>query len=177
MPQIETAAGIKYGGKVVIYTTSVTGIRDTYARCTEVRKIFQNLRVAFEDRNIYMSSEFAKELDERLPKALVPQLFFNGKYVGVRPCARAGEGEGWGGGGGVYKGRRGGEGGAGEGRGGVGEFTREEGEGKEEQGRGKWGGVGEFTREEGEGKEEQEAEAELKQGENDVILSRQESQE
>lgn len=78
----EKAAGEKEGGKIVIYTTSVTGILATKSNCNEMRAIFQRLRVPFEERNIYMDKNLATELEQRRPGSELPQAFFNGEHLG-----------------------------------------------------------------------------------------------
>lgn len=82
LAKAEAEAGEKQGGKIVIYTTSVTGMMETKIRCNEMRGIFQRLRVRFEERNTYMTRAIKEELQERLPKAVVPQCFFNGEHLG-----------------------------------------------------------------------------------------------
>lgn len=82
LEEAEAEAGAKFHGKIVIYTTTVSVMLKTKMACSEMRKIFQRLRVPFEERNVYMSTAFAAELEARLPKENVPQAFFNGKYLG-----------------------------------------------------------------------------------------------
>ncbi|KAA8588696.1 hypothetical protein FQN60_010041 [Etheostoma spectabile] len=52
-------------GRIVIYTTSFRVVRTTFERCELVRKIFQNHRVKFVERNIALDIEYGKELEER----------------------------------------------------------------------------------------------------------------
>lgn len=70
--------------KVVIYFTSLRGIRKTYEDCCSVRMILRGFRVPVDERDISMDSEFKKELQNALlGKALtLPQVFIRGKYVG-----------------------------------------------------------------------------------------------
>jgi glutaredoxin len=51
--------------------------------CQELKKILQRARVVFEERDISLDSKFPKELQARLPGGSVPQLFLNGKHMGV----------------------------------------------------------------------------------------------
>ncbi|KAF4790427.1 Glutaredoxin domain-containing cysteine-rich protein 1 [Turdus rufiventris] len=73
-------------GRIVIYTTSLRVVRTTFERCELVRKIFQNHRVKFEEKNIALNSDYGKELDERcrsvceLPS--LPVVFIDGHYLG-----------------------------------------------------------------------------------------------
>ncbi|KAM4052764.1 glutaredoxin domain-containing cysteine-rich protein 1 [Anomaloglossus baeobatrachus] len=73
-------------GRIVIYTTSLRVVRNTFERCEIVRKIFQNHRVKFEEKNIALNSEYGKEVDERcrwvseMPS--LPVVFIDGHYLG-----------------------------------------------------------------------------------------------
>ncbi len=71
------------GGKLVVYLSSVQAVKETYSNCQEIRKILQRARVVFEERDVSLDSSFNKELQARLPGAKVPQVFLNGKHVGV----------------------------------------------------------------------------------------------
>ena len=82
MIKAETAHGEKHGGKIVFYTTTVTGIAMTKIHCTHILNILQRLRVGYEVRNIYMSKEVHEEFQERLPGMTVPQVCFNGEHLG-----------------------------------------------------------------------------------------------
>ncbi|KAL5546541.1 hypothetical protein UlMin_006228 [Ulmus minor] len=70
--------------KIVIYFTSLRGIRKTYEDCSSVRMIFQGFRVAVDERDISMDSEFKKELQSALRGKMMslPQVFIRGKYIG-----------------------------------------------------------------------------------------------
>jgi glutaredoxin domain-containing cysteine-rich protein 1 len=70
--------------RIVIYFTSLRGIRKTYEDCCSVRMIFRGFRVPVDERDISMDSEYRKELQTALGgKALsLPQVFVRGKYVG-----------------------------------------------------------------------------------------------
>jgi len=78
----EAAEGVRNKGKIVFYTTTVSVTIETKTACAAMRKMLQRLRVSFEEKNIYMSKQFALELKERLPGKTVPQCFFNGKHLG-----------------------------------------------------------------------------------------------
>ena len=82
--QAEEAAGEQYGGKLVVYTSSVKAIKATANDCLRVRRLLQSLRVRFEERDVFMSSRFSTEMQSRCPGMRVPQVFFNGKLLGVR---------------------------------------------------------------------------------------------
>ncbi|NXC18649.1 GRCR1 protein, partial [Corythaeola cristata] len=74
-------------GRIVIYTTSLRVVRTTFERCELVRKIFQNHRVKFEEKNIALNSDYGKELDERCRRVgevpSLPVVFIDGHYLGV----------------------------------------------------------------------------------------------
>ncbi|EOY25071.1 Electron transporter, putative [Theobroma cacao] len=68
---------------VVIYTTSLRGVRRTFEDCTKVREIFEIQRVVFDERDVSLHGEFLNELRSILGKeASVPRVFVKGRYVG-----------------------------------------------------------------------------------------------
>ncbi|KAM9849806.1 glutaredoxin domain-containing cysteine-rich protein 1 [Aulostomus maculatus] len=73
-------------GRIVIYTTSFRVVRTTFERCELVRKIFQNHRVKFVEKNIALDSEYGKELEERCKRVAeppsLPVVFIDGHYLG-----------------------------------------------------------------------------------------------
>ncbi|XP_047209369.1 glutaredoxin domain-containing cysteine-rich protein 1 isoform X2 [Girardinichthys multiradiatus] len=73
-------------GRIVIYTTSFRVVRTTFERCELVRKIFQNHRVKFVEKNIALDSEYGKELEEmcrRVGEApSLPVVFIDRHYLG-----------------------------------------------------------------------------------------------
>lgn len=72
-------------GTIIIYSTSMGGIRSTIGDCRNVRKIFQNLRLKVDERDIFMHKEYQTELDNRvgMEGTAVPQIFVNGFWLGV----------------------------------------------------------------------------------------------
>ncbi|KAF5180978.1 Glutaredoxin [Thalictrum thalictroides] len=72
--------------RIVIYFTSLRGIRRTYEDCCVVRTIFKGLRVPVDERDISMDSAYRNELQCALDKNKValslPQVFVKGKYLG-----------------------------------------------------------------------------------------------
>lgn len=78
-------------GRIVIYTTSFRVVRTTFERCELVRKIFQNHRVKFVEKNIALDCEYGKELEERCKRVgeppSLPVVFVAGHYLGVSPCS------------------------------------------------------------------------------------------
>ncbi|XP_030621368.1 glutaredoxin domain-containing cysteine-rich protein 1 [Chanos chanos] len=73
-------------GRIVIYTTSFRVVRTTFERCELVRKIFQNHRVKFVEKNIALDSEYGKELEGRCKRVgeppSLPVVFIDGHYLG-----------------------------------------------------------------------------------------------
>lgn len=85
---------------VVLYTTSLRGIRRTYEDCCSLRNILRGFRIAFDERDVSMDSSYRKELNSLLleqeagaraggkkgspppPPPSLPQLFVGGRIVG-----------------------------------------------------------------------------------------------
>jgi len=75
-------------GKVLLYTTGVKVVRDTYDKCLRVKKILQTHMVRYEERDISMSRDNHRQLAERLGLAgtstvELPQVFADGLHIGV----------------------------------------------------------------------------------------------
>eukprot|EP00250_Pteridium_aquilinum_P023136 c26262_g1_i1 orf=3-1244(+) len=73
------------GGKhaVVLYTTSLRGIRKTYEECMRVREIVQSFGVLIDERDVSMHLEYRNELRELMERLVtVPRLFIKGRYIG-----------------------------------------------------------------------------------------------
>lgn len=71
--------------RVVIYFTSLRGIRRTYEDCYSVRMILKFFRVFIDERDISMDSSYRKELVSVLggnKQISLPQVFIKGNYVG-----------------------------------------------------------------------------------------------
>lgn len=75
-------------GKVVLYTTSMGIIRDTYGKCANVKQILRTLLIKFEERDVFMSLEYQQEMRDRMQQETirVPQLFVEGQLIGVSNC-------------------------------------------------------------------------------------------
>ncbi|XP_019160386.1 PREDICTED: glutaredoxin domain-containing cysteine-rich protein CG12206 [Ipomoea nil] len=69
---------------VVLYTTSLGGVRRTFEDCNNVRAILESHRVVFDERDVALHGEFRGELRELLGEGFggVPRLFVKGRYVG-----------------------------------------------------------------------------------------------
>lgn len=75
----------KDAGKVVLYSTSMGIVRETYAKCANVKQILRTLLIKFEERDVFMSNEYQQEIKHRMQslEIQVPQLFVDGQYIGV----------------------------------------------------------------------------------------------
>ncbi|KAL5743762.1 hypothetical protein ACOSQ2_026878 [Xanthoceras sorbifolium] len=83
--------------QIVIYFTSLRGIRKTHEDCCSVRMIVKGFRVQVDERDISMDSMYRKELQSLLGgKAMsLPQVFIRGKQIGgaeeIKQMNEAGE--------------------------------------------------------------------------------------
>ncbi|KAL6987254.1 hypothetical protein U1Q18_013005 [Sarracenia purpurea var. burkii] len=70
--------------KIVLYYTSLRGIRRTFEDCCSVRMILRGFRVCVDERDISMDADYRKELQSLLGgKTLsLPRVFVRGKCVG-----------------------------------------------------------------------------------------------
>nr|GLL40969.1 hypothetical protein DM860_004296 [Ipomoea trifida] len=70
--------------RVVIYFTSLRGIRRTFEDCYTVRMILKSFRVHVDERDISMDSAYKKELQSILgsKNVTLPQVFIKGNYIG-----------------------------------------------------------------------------------------------
>ena len=74
---------------VVIYTTSLRGVRKTFDNCNQARDLLENHRVVFDERDVALHGEFLKEVkdllltEEELGVGVVlPRVFVKGRYLG-----------------------------------------------------------------------------------------------
>ncbi|KAL3632546.1 hypothetical protein CASFOL_025530 [Castilleja foliolosa] len=83
--------------RIVLYYTSLRGIRKTYEDCCAVRVILRGFRVSVDERDISMDRSYRSELQNALKgKAMsLPQVFIKGKYIGgaeeIKQLNEAGE--------------------------------------------------------------------------------------
>lgn len=72
--------------KLVVYFTSLRGVRKTYEDCGHVRVILKGLGVKIDERDVSMHSGFKEELKELLGNEYsgggLPRIFMGGKYIG-----------------------------------------------------------------------------------------------
>ncbi|KAH7298122.1 hypothetical protein KP509_25G027400 [Ceratopteris richardii] len=70
-------------GKVVLYFTSLRGVRKTFENCCMLRLILKGFQIHVDERDVWMHSKFRQELTEVMGAALsVPRLFILGRYIG-----------------------------------------------------------------------------------------------
>ncbi|KAE9614061.1 hypothetical protein Lal_00016572 [Lupinus albus] len=72
---------------VVIYTTSLRGVRKTFDDCNRARDMLEGHRVIFDERDVSLHGEFLKEVKELLEGVeeggvVLPKVFVKGRYVG-----------------------------------------------------------------------------------------------
>ena len=71
------------GERVVIYTTSLGGVRRTFEDCNRVRDILEGHTVIFDERDVSLHGEYLKELKELVEEQVpLPRVFVKGRYVG-----------------------------------------------------------------------------------------------
>ncbi|KAF7130572.1 hypothetical protein RHSIM_Rhsim10G0041100 [Rhododendron simsii] len=71
--------------KVLLYFTSLRGVRKTYEDCCNVRVILKGLGVRVDERDVSMHSGFKEELKELLGdgfNGFLPKVFVREKYIG-----------------------------------------------------------------------------------------------
>ncbi|XP_073052240.1 uncharacterized protein At5g39865-like [Primulina eburnea] len=70
--------------RIVLYYTSLRGIRKTYEDCCSVRVILRSFRVCVDERDISMDQSYRKELQGALngKTPSLPQVFIKGKHIG-----------------------------------------------------------------------------------------------
>lgn len=73
------------GGKetVVLYSTSLRGIRKTFEDCNAIRFLLGSFRVVYSERDVSMHMEYRDELWRIMCGRVVPpRLFIRGRYIG-----------------------------------------------------------------------------------------------
>ncbi|CAJ1958985.1 unnamed protein product [Sphenostylis stenocarpa] len=70
--------------RIVVYLTSLRGVRRTFEDCNAVRMILKGFRVWVDERDVSMDIAYKEELQRVLGERHValPQVFVRGKYVG-----------------------------------------------------------------------------------------------
>ncbi|EPS70559.1 hypothetical protein M569_04201, partial [Genlisea aurea] len=83
--------------RIVLYYTSLRGIRKTYEDCCAVRSIIRGFRVCIDEKDISVDRSYKTELQEALKEQHVslPQVFIRGKCIGgaevIKQLNEAGE--------------------------------------------------------------------------------------
>ncbi|KAF7822443.1 putative thioredoxin-like protein [Senna tora] len=68
---------------VILYTTTLRGIRKTFEDCNKIRFLLESFKVAYVERDTSMHMKFREELWKILDgKTLPPRLFVKGRYIG-----------------------------------------------------------------------------------------------
>ncbi|KAJ9554854.1 hypothetical protein OSB04_009468 [Centaurea solstitialis] len=68
---------------VILYTTSLRGIRKTFEDCNTIRFLLESFRVLYDERDVSMHMEFREELWRTLGgRVIPPKLFIKGRHVG-----------------------------------------------------------------------------------------------
>lgn len=71
--------------RVVLYFTSLRGIRETFENCIHMKHILQGLRFRIDERDVSMHADFRRELKDLLNSSKpvrLPRLFIKGRYIG-----------------------------------------------------------------------------------------------
>ncbi|XP_072960683.1 uncharacterized protein At5g39865 [Typha angustifolia] len=71
--------------RIVVYFTSLRVVRKTFEDCRAVRSLLRGLRVAVDERDLSMDSQFLAELKGILGRKQhlsLPQVFIGGRYIG-----------------------------------------------------------------------------------------------
>nr|XP_010907962.1 uncharacterized protein At3g28850 [Elaeis guineensis] len=70
-------------GAIVLYTTTLRGVRKTFEDCNSVRFLLRSLKLLFLERDVSMHMEFREELWRVLGgRTIPPRLFIKGRYIG-----------------------------------------------------------------------------------------------
>ncbi|KAL3619171.1 hypothetical protein CASFOL_036741 [Castilleja foliolosa] len=68
---------------VVVYTTSLGGVRRTYEDCNRVRQLMETHQVVFDERDVALDGRFLTEVRGLLGgDVAVPRVFVKGRYIG-----------------------------------------------------------------------------------------------
>ncbi|KAK7396782.1 hypothetical protein VNO78_17940 [Psophocarpus tetragonolobus] len=68
---------------IILYTTSLRGIRKTFQDCNTVRFLLRSFKIMYHERDVSLHLEFREELWKILGgKVIPPKLFIKGRYIG-----------------------------------------------------------------------------------------------
>ncbi|EGI65488.1 Glutaredoxin domain-containing cysteine-rich protein [Acromyrmex echinatior] len=73
-------------GKVVLYTTSLGIVRETFTNCMKMKQMLWTNMVKYDEADLFRDTELQTELRDRTNSEVVtlPQLFVDGQYIGTR---------------------------------------------------------------------------------------------
>lgn len=71
-------------GKVVLYTTSLGIVRETFTNCMKMKQMLWTNMVKYDEADLFRDTELQTELRDRTNSEVVtlPQLFVDGQYIG-----------------------------------------------------------------------------------------------
>ncbi|CAJ1967299.1 unnamed protein product [Sphenostylis stenocarpa] len=68
---------------VILYTTSIRGIRKTFQDCNTTRFLLRGFKMTYQERDVSVHLEYREELWKILGgKVIPPRLFIKGRYIG-----------------------------------------------------------------------------------------------
>ena len=68
---------------IILYTTSMRGIRKTFQDCNTIRFLLRSFKVKYHERDVSLHLEYREELWKILGgKVIPPKLFIKGRYIG-----------------------------------------------------------------------------------------------
>lgn len=68
---------------IILYTTSLRGIRKTFQDCNTIRFLLRSFKVIYHERDVSLHLEYREELWKILGGRLIPpKLFIKGRYIG-----------------------------------------------------------------------------------------------
>jgi len=68
---------------VILYTTSMRGIRKTFQDCSTIRFLLRSFKIIYHERDVSLHLEYREELWKILGgKVIPPRLFIKGRYIG-----------------------------------------------------------------------------------------------
>ena len=71
------------GNRILLYTTTLRGIRKTFENCNNARSIRHGFDLIIDERDVSMHLGFLNELRELMGRVVsVPRLFVKGQYIG-----------------------------------------------------------------------------------------------
>ncbi|XP_011160714.2 myb-like protein D isoform X2 [Solenopsis invicta] len=71
-------------GRVVLYTTSLGIVRETFTNCMKMKQMLWTNMVKYDEADLFRDTELQTELRDRINSEVVtlPQLFVDGQYIG-----------------------------------------------------------------------------------------------